>query len=283
MKAYGLDYMRPTVAALAMYTQFLANSYPSPATVKNYMSGAKNWLLLYGGFTYSFQAYELGMMSKAVAEKSNHVPAQAPPITPEDVAIICKYIDDNPIQHIAIKAAILLAFSTFLRVSNVLSPTRKPVPGNHTLMAKDVRFDGHKLHVYIRSTKTRRNGKVQTLFVLPGRYKNTCPVTAWIDYKEAINPCPLGPAFMIDQRYALTPGPVVAIMRLALAAAGKQFNKKISFHSLRRGGAQTAASEGASDQDLMTHGTWKSKSGLAAYIKPPPSMVPALLARTLAH
>lgn len=281
MLAYRFNFMDPPVSALAMFTQFLANSFSSPATVKNYMS--ENWLLLYGGSISTFQAYELGMMSKAVVEKASHVPARAPPISPEDINIICAYIDQNPPQHPAVKSAILLAFATFLRVSNVLSPTRNTSRGQHTLLARDVQFDGYKLSVNVRSTKTRRTGKHQTLYVLPSTSQDVCPVRAWLCYKTALNPCPLGPAFMVDHSLPLTPGPVVSIMRSALSEAGKQFYKEVSFHSLRRGGAQTAAAHRATSQDLMRHGTWTSKAGLQTYLKPTPSMVPTILAKTLAH
>lgn len=98
----------------------------------------------------------------------------------------------------------------------------------------------------------------------------------------AIRPCPVGPAFMLDDSTPLTPGPVVTVMRAALHKAGVRFPSRVSFHSLRRGGAQTAAKNGATKQEIMQHGTWKSPAGVEAYLKPDPRTVPAILAKTLA-
>lgn len=282
MIAYNFDWMNPTLTQLAMFTQFLGNSFASPASVKNYFSGAKNWLYLHRGSTRFFQGQELAMMSKALAEKSIHVPAPASPLTPQDIKIICQYIDANQPHHPAIKASILMAFATFMRVSNILSPNKSSNNLTHTLLAKDVQFDGQCIWITIRSTKTRRTGKPHILQVLPTVSVDTCPVRTWLYYKSNIQPCPLGPAFMIDGSTPLTPPPVVDVMRRALTLAGRTFPTKVSFHSLRRGGAQTAAYRGASEQELMNHGTWSSKEGLSAYLKPLPSMVPTILAGTLA-
>lgn len=123
MLAYRFNYLNPDVTDLTMYYQFLGNTYASPATVKNHISGAKNWVLLHRGNIGNFGAHELGMMSKSILEKSSHCPAPAAPLTPEDIKAICLYIDSVNQPHPAFKAAILLAFATFLRVSNVLSPS----------------------------------------------------------------------------------------------------------------------------------------------------------------
>ena len=55
-------------------------------------------------------------------------------------------------------------------------------------------------------------------------------------------------------------------MRAALYEAGRSYHAAISMHSLRRGGARTAQSSGASRTDIGEHGTWASDSGLNAYI-----------------
>lgn len=109
-----------------------------------------------------------------------------------------------------------------------------------------------------------------------------CPVTAWKNYKRAVNPCPLGPAFITQQGVPITTPPVVAAMRQALDLNNHPNPLAVTFHSLRRGGAQAAASMGASNEQLMEHGTWRSKNGLAAYVKPSPRIVSSLIAQTLA-
>lgn len=282
MLAYNFNYLTPNIAELAMYYQFLGNTFAAPATVKNHASGAKAWVQLHGGDVSYFGAPELGMMSKSILEGSTHIPSPAAPITPRDIKTICSYIDSLPNAHPALKAAILIAFATFLRVSNVLSPSRTSWGGAHTLLAQDIQFLEGRLLVSIRSTKTRRHGRPHVIPILPVRDAKICPVAAWFAYYQAVRPCPLGPAFMINERTPLTPGPVVKLMRTALRQFGNHQGDHISFHSLRRGAAQTAAKNGATQEDIMFHGTWKSASGVEAYLKPASRMVPAIIARTMA-
>lgn len=283
MVSYGFDYLNPDITQLAMYYQFLGNSYQSPATVKNHASGAKAWVELHRGNIQHFSAQELGMMSKSIVEGSGHITNQAAPISPTDIKVICAYIDALEGAHPAFKAAILLAFATFLRVSNVLSPAVSSWGGSHTLLAKDIIEVDKGLMVIIRSTKTRRQGKPHILSVLRTPLQSMCPVHAWKVYYNMVRPCPLGPAFMLDDECPLTPAPVVNLIRTALNKMGRQTASRVSFHSLRRGGAQTAAKNGATIEQIMQHGTWKSNSGVETYLKPDPRMVPSIIARTLAE
>lgn len=223
------------------------------------------------------------MMCKAIAEKSQHVPSPASPLSPKDILNICEYIDNNQPLSPAIKAAIILAYATFLRVSNVLSPSKHQFGGAHTLHANDIQVVPSGLVVRIRSTKTRKGGKPHVVNIVPAPTLLACLVRAWLAYYHFVRPCPIGPAFMLDGFTPLTPGPVVYIIRKALSKAGACNPSSYSFHSLRRGGAQTALDQGADTQDIMSHGMWKSRSGLAAYIKPHPLLVPSLLFGALAN
>lgn len=140
MLLYNFNIMNPSALALAMYSQFLANSYKAPGTVKNHLSGVRAWLSLHNGSTTNFFSPEVGLMTKSIIEKSDHTPSPAPAITAEDVRTICLYQDKNP-HPPAIKAAVLLAFTTFMRVSNVLSPNIHSWGGRHAY----TQSSGHSL------------------------------------------------------------------------------------------------------------------------------------------
>lgn len=220
MLIYGFDYLSPDISDLTMYAQFLANTYNSPATVRNHISGAKMWVQFHRGNIQHFAAQEMSMMSKSILERSTHIPSPAAPVGPREIRSICAYIDGTRNPHPAFKAAILIAFATFLRVSNVLSPTTSSWGGAHTLLARDIKLINEVLYITIRSTKTRRHGSPHLSIVHPVEDGSVCPVRAWRNYLVAIQPCPLGPAFMIDDMTPLTPGPVVTLMRAALHQAG---------------------------------------------------------------
>lgn len=265
-----------------MYTQFLANSHASPATVRNYLSGAKTWVQHHMGNPLPFQSYEFSNMFKSVSSASTHVPSQAAPLSPIDIKIICNFLDSHRLFPKAVKPCILMSYTTFLRASNMVSPTLSSWGGPHTLQFSDVSMYNNILVIRVRSTKTLRGQKPAFLEILPADNPDCCPVRAWLDYKNSVNPCPMGPAFVSDYGVPLTTGPVVTAMRMALRNARHPSPESVSFHSLRRGGARAAAAEGASSEQLMAHGLWKSKSGLSSYVPNTPRTVPRCVAHSLA-
>lgn len=46
---YDLNPLKPSSSQLCMFTQYLKNSFAAPATVKNYLSGARTWIAEHGG------------------------------------------------------------------------------------------------------------------------------------------------------------------------------------------------------------------------------------------
>lgn len=162
MLIYGLDFLNPSITDVAMNSQFLANSYISPASTKNHLSGIKAWLNLHGGDSQAFILQELCLMCKAISEKSQHVPSLVAPLSPSDILKICTFSNNNHPISPAIKAAILLAYATLLRVSNVLSPSKQEFGGPHTLRAQDICITASGLKVIIHSTKTRKGKRPHT-------------------------------------------------------------------------------------------------------------------------
>lgn len=227
------------------------------------------------GHIQSFSTYELGTLVKSFNVKSNHIPSKAAPLTPDNVRTICNFIDVQPSIPLAVKPAILIAYTAMLRVSNILSPTLTSWGVPHTLQASDILHIGNALKIVIRSTKTLKGPSPVVIDILPSQDLAVCPVLAWTHYKNCVNPCPLGPAFVTSQGIPLTLQPVVTTIRIALANAGHPDPGAISFHSLRRGGVQTAIFQKASQEQVMQHGLWKSKSGLAAYL--PSSSKPRII------
>lgn len=280
---YNIDFLSPSISDLVMYTRYMANSYTSPSSTKNYMSGAKYWVITHGGDPSAFASIEVAEILKAITAESNHVPRQAPPLLPSDIRVICAYLDANPNFYAAIKPCILITYSCMLRASNVLSPNLSVWAGAHTLLARDIRYDNGALNIIIRSTKSTSARRPTLLRVEPGSSALICPVRAWFQYVRYLRIPQLGPAFLADSGAPLTAAPVVAAIREALIAAGAKNVTRISMHSLRRGAAQAAQAGGASHQEIMKHGIWSSTSGLGYYLKPASSEVPRILSDILAQ
>ena len=260
-------YLSPTISQACLFIQHLANTMLSPATCRNYVSGVKSWISARGGNPSAFMSPEASAVLKGAARLSNHVPDQAPPLSPDQIKCICDYLDRAGPQGLGLKAATLIAYFTFLRSSNVLSPLVTTWGGPHTLRRRDIIPRPHGLTVVIRSSKTITTPtQAVALMVhhIPG--SPYCPVAAWKRYCNWV-PAPLeAPAFLLDGNRPMTAGPLIATIRSALTHAGFPNVQHISMHSFRRGGAQTAAGAGAKPQELCQHGTWLASSSLATYV-----------------
>lgn len=265
-----------------MYTRFLGNSFSSPATIKNYLSGAKNWIEHHLGNTHSFAAGAVNDVLKKVSTSLNHVPTRAYPLTPSDIATICYFLDTTPSIPLAFKPCILLAYATFLRSSNLTAPSISAWSGPHTLKACDIIENPEGLCIVVRSTKTRSGERSTFIQVFQATSSALCPVAAWRHYNSNVFPPLYGPAFILNDTVPLTARPIVAVMRLALTNSRHPYADQVTMHSLRRGGAQCAANQGASVDQLMAHGTWSSKAGLKPYISEDQRIIPRIIAESLA-
>lgn len=278
---YNVNYLNPSPLEAAWYVQFLANTYKSLSTIKNYISGARTWILQHNGDPAPFSNAQVNEVFKGVSKKSSHIPSPAFPLAPNHVRIICQFLDNYGNPSLPVKAAILIGFTCFLRVSNLVSPSASMWEGPHTLRAADIQLSGSKLYVIIRSSKTIKIGSPVILQVESVADKICCPVYTWSRYIHLFRPSPFGPAFILPSGSALTSRPIVSLMCLALQSNGFPQYKSVSMHSLRRGGTQAAQDMGASDQELKLHGTWRSDKGLHAY-KKHHTMVPRMLSDSLA-
>lgn len=270
---YNVPFLQPSVTHVCMYAQRLANKHEAPASIKNYLSGAKTWVTEHQGDISSFCAPQLSQLVKGFAKNSTQIPSRATPLSSADIQAICRFLDNSPSFPLALKPAILIGYSCFLRSSNILSPTMSQWGGPHTMMARDIRINEAGLSIFIRSTKTLSAPSGVT-FQLPAcADRRLCPAAAWRLYKEAVNRWALGPAFIHMNRLPITPGQLVAAMRAALKDVPGISVGSVSMHSLRRGAVHTAVERGLPLDEIKTRGTWKSNAGVRPYLLPSHSSV----------
>ena len=223
----------------------------------NYLSGARTWVLLFGGSTSAFDSYQVNLMKNGVRRLSNHVPTPAPTITPADIKRVVRYLRAAGAEANVLVAAILMAYTTLLRQSNLLMSTSDSAPG-HWLRRCDVSRTDLGLTVAVHSTKTTRGHAQSFLIHIPASHASCCPVRAWDRYASAQILRPLEPAFMLPKGGPLLGHTLVSALRLGLQSKCSPNTTKYTLHSLRRGGAQAAAAAGSSLQDVMALGSWSS-------------------------
>lgn len=264
---YQVPVLHPSVTQVCMFIQFLTNSFTAPTTVRNYLSGAKTWIIEHGGDDSPFSSLISQQLSRRLSKTSSHVPTRAEPLLWHHVKYIVDFMGTVPNVPLAAKPCILIAFHTFLRASNLLSPSTGIWGGPHTLLAKHLRLSDKGLHVTVLTTKTK-SSPVPISTIIPWNNDPVyCPAQAWFRYFTARRPCPVGPAFVTDDHLPLTPRHIVGLMRLALQDVRDINIEKVTLHSLRRGAVHHAKNLGISNERIMERGMWSSKSGLAPYLK----------------
>lgn len=218
------------------------------------------------GIVDTFSSPVFLQLSGGTYKRSQHVPNRAEPLSWEHVRLI-NFINRTPSVPLAAKPCILIGFHTFLRSSNLLSPSTGVWAVPHTMLARHLRISNLGLHVSVSTTKTKFDSN-PVMTVLPWNNDPVyCPVQAWLRYVTARRPCPVGPAFVTDDHKPMTPRIIMGIMRLGLQEIQGINVENVSIHSLRRGAAQYAKNSGISIDAIMERGMWRSKSGLAPYLK----------------
>ena len=258
MIAHNLDYLDPSPLHIALYTQFLANSFKTTATIKNYLSGARTYVGNSGRDTATFSSPLLHNLIRGLAKLSTHIPIQAPAISLLDLKRLCDILSVMDHDAQTARTAILFAFASLLRQSNLLP---SPGPGQvHTIRRADVIDGGSVIWVNINSSKTIIDPQQRVSIPIPYIGSRYCPVLAWRSYLRRMTLTPDQPAFMLSPTSPLTPQRLNAYIRAALGALGLPNAHLFTVHSLRRSGAQECAKRGASQAHLMTHGTWASQA-----------------------
>lgn len=261
---YNVPYLSPTTVHICMFYQYLANKLSSISSVKNYISGARSWVIEHGGNPLAFAGYEQSMMMKALAKDSTHVVKRAFPLNFEHISAIVSYLDSARNVPLAVKPCILIGFSCYLRSSNLVSPNFVLYGGQHNLLTHHIVDRGNNLLITVPSTKTKR---VPYSLVIPALADpSLCPVRAWRNYVYRVNPPRHAPAFLVNDVTPLSSTLVVRLMRDALSCFNDIELSAVSMHSLRRGAAQQAAANGAEVPQIMERGGWTSRSGVRPYL-----------------
>ena len=277
MTAYNRPILTPALIDILLYTQFLANSLKSPASVKNYISGAKSFLQQAGVSVTPFASPLLSSLFKGITKLSDHVPIPAPAIDLARLKLMCNVLAAMDSDADTARAAILVGFTTLLRQSNLLPASS--LGQEHCIRRRDCVIEDNILWVTVNSSKTIYDPSKRVVIPVAPSHSRYCPVKAWRDYITRVPLDVEAPAFMFSSTLPLTPQKLNSYMRVILTTLGLPQADKVTVHSLRRSGAQAAAAHGASREQLMIHGTWAT-TAINSYV--PQRLythVPAILAK----
>lgn len=263
MLEYGLDYTHPTPVDLLMYIQLLKNSRRTPGTIKNYLSGAKLYLMERGFPGSSFVHPMVLTFMKGADRLSTHVLTQAVPVPTSFIVKACVLLRELSVEGDIIAASILFAFASMVRQCHLFYT---PHGHGHLIPRQDVTIRHDSLEVSIRSSKTTNARNLSVIQICAVSDPKACPVLA---YRRVLRLSPGGPHDVLfkDPRsgQAFNAARANLMLKSALAAAGFGGAAGASFHSLRRSSAQACARSGVPLEQVQRHGMWRS-SGIRSYV-----------------
>lgn len=256
MLAINSQIFNPEVTDVLMYVQLLNNSNKTIRTIKNYLSGAKAFLVERGLECTSFTHPLVVTFLKGVERHSEHVPQPAVPIQPNVILQACMCLRRASAEGEVVAACVLFAFTTMLRQCHLVYT---PNGHMHMLRRCDIMIKQDTMLVTVRSSKTTSRRSATVIPVQRTSEHGVCPVHA---YEQAIRLAPSSKyaCLFLEPRSGrpLSAPRVNMMFRQALAIVGFKGALSASLHSLRRSGAQVCVRAGLPIDQVKRHGLWKS-------------------------
>lgn len=249
------------------YLVFLARSLSSYRSVVNYLSILTHINRSLGSSLAFLHDYDVYLSKRAIRRLLGDFVTRKEPITVDILLRLFHLFDfQNPL-HLCMRALFLVAFFSFLRISNLvpktLADTRDPKACH--LRPSSVTFTAQGAILRITRTKTIQFRQRTLEIPLPLiRGSPLCPVTALKQYLAHTPVSSQSPLFVSKSRGTYRPilaHQYNAFIKASVTALGLD-PTKYSSHSFRRGGATFAFCCNAPTAFIKTQGDWKSDAYL---------------------
>jgi hypothetical protein len=160
-------------------------------------------------------------------------------------------------------SAFTMAFSGALRASEFASPTIALFDADRTLMPSAIAINTDVLRITLRRSKTDQFGEGYSI-ALPATGRSVCPLKAYLQYADQRKQrfADDQPFFILENGHFLTRRAIDKVIHQLLPSN----STKYSSHSFRIGAATTAASNGATEEEIKLTGRWKS-AAFARYVR----------------
>ena len=273
-----------TPEIICAYIEFLINSFPSPATVKNYVSSLATLQAWRGLNLTPFKSFPVLQMWKAVRLTVRYSPKERYVLSMAEFKILLKSAAILGENALVFRALLVLLYFGMLRISSLIPST--PALFDHTrhLTSRDVQFVAFGMLVTIRWAKNRQDASQFYRFpVLKNNSDSCCPVKFLQEYIASVPVIsPLQAFLQFRAAHAVLPlGARQAYSWLRHVLKNSPLaGRSINFYSVRRSACTNAYQAGASLNDVKTFGGWHSDAVLRyLHEKPAFFRVAGLLAK----
>jgi hypothetical protein len=257
---YGVEPVPASHTTLACFMAHLARTM-SPASVNIYMNIVRILHEEAGLNNPMSSNYQISMMKRGLLRQKGAPPVQKDPMTPEILVLLYRTLDLSSTSDKAFWCAVLIGFFGFLRKAS-LFPSSPTVPPLKRVCRQDVSL--LSLEAFdLTCNHSKTNQFNQRAHIIPYsacRDRRLCPVFAMLSHLGASDLGPLVPLFNFIEKGAVrfySHAAFVSRLKCGLSQCGMD-PKRISFHSLRRGGATLSFSAGVPADQIKVRGDWVS-------------------------
>ena len=244
---------------LLAFMEYLVLNQISPANISNYLAGIRAQCIVFNRDTAAFQHQQIQHFLKSLKINRPLHPKLHKHIDIQLLTSILQVADTLHHSHI-FKPLYILAYFSFLRLSNILPHTVASFDYTRHLAKGDVIFAQDQVLLIIKWSKTMQNRQQIRTISLPMLGSSIlCPVQALRSLllsSSGNSNDPLFQIFRARTRVPLTDS--VAHRHLHTISAALKLSPHLTFHDFRRSGATWAFQHGVPLSQIMHHGTWRS-------------------------
>ncbi len=255
---YKIHPINPSVQDILAYLEFLSMKFKSPKSVQNYWSAVKFLHVLNDSPFQNAKHIQVDLMLRAIPLTKRHISNQKLPINKQHILKMCKILDLQGTQGLVIKSAVLIGFYGFLRASNLCPTDARAFDHTRHFTREDVIVTKAGLKLRLKWAKNLQSSIQPHIIPIPAvTPAQVDPLTTFIRMCTAVPAHHKKPLFMLNQHLPLTVSKLRSVFALLCEQIGIN-PQEYSLHSLRRGGATQAYSQGAQLLDIQRHGAWSS-------------------------
>ena len=257
-----VDLSLPEVSALDVlaFMEYLAQSGMSPDNITNHITAIRSMSIMHGLDTAPFRDQRIPLFVKSL--KINRPLAPVIKLVIDHTLLLQIITVSGYLQFpLVYKPLYLLAFFSFLRISNILPHAAKNFDSTRHLCVGDVVFAFQRAVIVVKWSKTLQDRIKTTTVDIPYLGASAlCPIAA-LQQMMATYPSHSDSAlFQIPQGKTLVPlTDSAARKHLKQVSSLLGLHRSLTFHDFHTGGgASWAFQHGVPIQDIQAQGTWTS-------------------------
>ena len=288
---FHIDWRVPIIDDVGAFVELLVRSNKTLGTIKNYISAIRSLYYQLGSVNIlEWLALPVwGIMSRGLANTVRQTTDRRSAMSLDELERMVEFCSSDE-SLLVLKLALVIGFFGYLRLSNLAPETVVGFDKSRHTSWHDVRPSKHGVMIYLRWTKTLQSQKGCTPVPLPCLNNSlVCPVRVWNEYSQVF-PGHVGSAVTpLLLSTGLPRGRVVSASQLRamfyrVTTALDLGHRRLTPHSMRRGGATYSFAAGVPIQYIKAHGTWRSAAVERYLLQTPRFDTPVALSfKTLAR